>query len=220
VTSVVFFDVNETLLDLSPLRSVLAGSVAEVSVGEWFARLLHRSLVANQLAEQTTFEALGRETLVWLAARRGVDLDPDEAERAVGHLGELPAHPDVVAGLEALAGRARLMALTNSSAGLAVRQLHNAGLAGYFDEILSVEAVGRFKPAPEVYRHAAAVGGVPLGSAMLVAAHDWDVAGAQAAGMVGCFLRRGPWGLEAFAPHHTIESLTELPAILETEWTR
>lgn len=25
---------------------------------------------------------------------------------------------------------------------------------------------------------------------------------------------------EAFAPHHTIESLTELPAILETEWTR
>lgn len=49
---------------------------------------------------------------------------------------------------------------------------------------------------------------------------DNDVLPAQQAGMVGIFLRRGPWGYlhadwpEASAAHHRIDALTRLPDVL------
>jgi 2-haloacid dehalogenase len=46
------FDVNETLLDMSPLRIDFEDVFGDAeALGEWFARLLHGSLVSNQLGE-------------------------------------------------------------------------------------------------------------------------------------------------------------------------
>lgn len=217
------FDVNETLLDVSPLGTRLTGALpAGTGVGEWFARLLHRSLVANQLDDHQAFERLGAEVLRSMASRSGHDLSHQEAQGIMEGFAYLPAHPDVRPGLETLAEAdgIRLAALTNSSSDLAHRQLENAGLADLFERIMSVDAVGRFKPAPEVYRHAADECGSTLAAMTLVAAHDWDVAGAQAAGMVGCYFARRPWGMTGLKPDLIVSSLTELVPTLEAEWTR
>ena len=216
------FDVNETLLDVSPLATRLARALpAGSGVAEWFARLLHRSLVANHLDDHQAFEQLGAEVLRSMASRGGHDLSDEEAQGLMEGMGDLPAHPDARPGLEALAAKGvRLAALTNSSSALAFRQLENAGLADLFERIMSVDAVGRFKPAPEVYRHAAEECGSAIEEMMMVAAHDWDVAGAQAAGMSGCYLARRPWGLSGREPDRFVSSLTELAPTLETEWTR
>jgi 2-haloacid dehalogenase len=55
---------------------------------------------------------------------------------------------------------------------------------------LSVEAVRRFKPAAETYRMAAKELGVDIGDIRLVAAHDWDIAGALRAGCAAAFIAR------------------------------
>lgn len=215
------FDVNETLLDVTPLATRLARALpAGSGVAEWFARLLHRSLVANHLDDHRAFEQLGAEVLRSMASRGGHDLSDEEAQGLMEGMGDLPAHPDARPGLEALAGKdVRLAALTNSSSALAHRQLENAGLAGLFDRIMSVDAVSRFKPAPEAYRHAAEQCGSAIEEMTMVAAHDWDVAGAQAAGMTGCYLARRPWGLSGPEPDRIVSSLTELAPTLEAEWT-
>jgi 2-haloacid dehalogenase len=216
------FDVNETLLDVTPLGTRLRGALpAGSGVGEWFARLLHRSLVANHLDDHQAFEQLGAEVLRSMASRGGNDLSREEAQGIMEGMAYLPAHPDVRPGLESLAeSGVRLAALTNSSSDLAHRQLENAGLEHLFERIMSVDAVGRFKPAPEIYRHAAEECGSPIEAMTMVAAHDWDVAGAQAAGMAGCYLARRPWGLSRPEPDHIVSSLTELTPKLEAEWTR
>jgi len=69
-------------------------------------------------------------------------------------------------------------------------QLNHAGLTGFFEEQISVEAVHLFKPAPETYRYAASQLGVAIGDILLVAAHDWDVTGAIRAGARGAFVAR------------------------------
>jgi 2-haloacid dehalogenase len=84
----------------------------------------------------------------------------------------------------------RLATLTNSTTQAARAQLSNAGLIDYFEMILSVEAVRRFKPAAETYRMAAKELGVDIGDIRLVAAHDWDIAGALRAGCAAAFIAR------------------------------
>lgn len=212
---VVAFDVNETLLDVSamagPFREVMG---PEVGVGEWFARLLHRSLLANDLDMQPTFGELGVETLRWMAERHAIPLPEEQATELVSHMTRLPPHPDVVAALAGL-DRHRLVTLTNGSHAAARAQLSNAGIDHFFGTSLSVESVGRFKPDPEVYRYAARECGVETERMLLVAAHDWDIAGVQAAGAAGCFVRRQPWGLAGVTPDFEIDDLGELAAVLE-----
>ena len=55
----------------------------------------------------------------------------------------------------------RLITLTNGSAATTSTLLERARLDGYVEQVVSVEAVRRWKPAPEPYRHAAAACGVP-----------------------------------------------------------
>ena len=53
-----------------------------------------------------------------------------------------------------------------------------------------MERVSRFKPHASVYNEAARRMGVEPSSCTMVAAHDWDIAGAMAAGCTGVFLSR------------------------------
>ncbi len=196
---VLVFDVNETLLDLSPLRPRFESVFGSADpMGEWFARLLHGSLVANHTDTYRPFGVIGIEALLVTAKLRGVSLDRDAATDVVSELRRLPAYPDVPAGLEALRSAGyRMVTLTNSSIDAVTAQLENAGIAGFFEQSLSVDAVHRFKPAPEVYRNAAGVLETPLDEQLMVAAHDWDIVGARAVGMPGAFIARPGvvWGL-------------------------
>jgi 2-haloacid dehalogenase len=83
-----------------------------------------------------------------------------------------------------------MAALTNSTEQVAQAQLTNAGLAKYFEQILSADMVQRLKPAPEPYHMAAQRLGVNIGQIRLIAAHDWDVAGAMRAGAAAAFVSR------------------------------
>jgi 2-haloacid dehalogenase len=72
----------------------------------------------------------------------------------------------------------RLVTLTNSAPTAVQQQLTNSGLSAYFEQSFSVDAVRRFKPAPEVYESVAHALAVPTGELRLVAAHAWDIWGA------------------------------------------
>jgi 2-haloacid dehalogenase len=79
-------------------------------------------------------------------------------------------------------------------------QLANAGLRNLFTQVLSADEVKRLKPAPEPYRMAAERLGVPTGDVRLVAAHDWDVAGALCAGCAAAFVARPGKVLDPLVP--------------------
>ncbi len=189
---VIVFDVNETLLDLGALRPAFAEAFGSTEpMGEWFARMLHGSLVANHVGAYRSFEMIGVEALLMVASKKGVELSGDEAADIVSSMRRLPPHSDVIEGLTMLreAGL-RMITLTNGSTEAVADQIVNAGLAEFFEAALSVDEVRRFKPAPEVYLMAAARLGVEIDEMMMVAAHDWDIVGARSVGCPGAYIAR------------------------------
>lgn len=208
------FDVNETLLDMSPLEIDFEDVFGTSDpMGEWFARMLHGSLVSNQLGDYRAFGVIGVEALLLVAERHGVDLDEATATEVVTRLAILPVHLDVIPALERLLDAGfRTAALTNGSTKAANVQIENAGLHTFIQRVISVEEVGRFKPDPATYRHAAQVMDVHVSQSMLISAHDWDVAGAIDAGAEAAFVRRpgSLWSLPGPMPDVVGTNLREI----------
>jgi 2-haloacid dehalogenase len=215
---VIAFDVNETLLSLEPLRRRFDHDFAgRVSLGEWFALLLHGSLLANTLDQYRPFGEIGAEALVTLARRDGVELSMDEARSALTPMAAAPPFPDVVPGVERMAAAGfRMIALTNGGTELVRAQISDAGLAPWLDRVISCDDVGRFKPDPAVYRYAAETMGVSMDEMTLVAAHDWDCAGAVAAGARAVFVKRpgANWNLPGPPPDQQVPDIGALADIL------
>ena len=64
----------------------------------------------------------------------------------------------------------------------------HAGLRWH--QALSAEAARTYKPAPEVYRLAVETAARPPERLVMVAAHAWDLRGAQAVGMRTAYVQR------------------------------
>jgi len=195
---VLVFDVNETLLDLRALRPHFESAVGTTeAMGEWFARMLHGSLVANHLGRYRPFGEIGIEALFALGQQRRSGFEVEDAARVVERMRSLPPHPEVIPAIERLRDAGyRIVTLTNGSSGAVADQLDNSGLAPLVERSFSVDEVQRFKPAPEVYLMAAAKLDVDLDTMVMVAAHDWDVLGARSVGIAGAFIDRPSviWG--------------------------
>ena len=192
MSRVIVFDVNETLLDLRALEPHFRRVFGDVAVVQtWFAQVLQSALVATVTDVYMDFGTIGGEALDITVSRLGVDLSPDDRADILGGMLTLPPHAEVPESLARLRDAGlRLATLTNSTEGAARTQLTNVGLIDCFERVLSVEAVRRFKPAPETYRMAAERLGVEIDQIRLVAAHDWDVAGALRVGCAAAFIAR------------------------------
>jgi 2-haloacid dehalogenase len=189
---VILFDVNETLLDLAVIQPHFQRVFGDPAISQqWFSLLLHSSLVTTLTSIHIDFGSLAGAALDLVAARQGISLAKDDRSVILTTLQHLPPHPDVGPSLERLhSAGLRLATLTNSSPGMVGAQIANAGLQGYFEQLISVEEARRFKPAPEPYRIAASKLGVAVEQLRLVAAHDWDVHGALHAGCHGAYIAR------------------------------
>jgi len=197
-----FFDVNETLLDTTELNRVVAQRLGDrpERAEAWFTSLLHHSLVESVTGSWHNFGDIAEAVLQMTATRYGITL-PADATPLADIIAAMPAHPDVAAGLSALQQQGfTLVALTNSSAALAEKQLSSAGLARLFTRILSVEQVQVYKPDLKVYQWAMQEMDQPASQCMMVAAHGWDVGGAKRAGMKTAFVTRKGQALYPLAP--------------------
>jgi len=218
VPPVIVFDVNETLLDLSPIRSWFGERFGEgPDASTWFSELLRLSFISSLTNLYQPFTELAASALETVAARAGVRLETADIALIKGVLATLPPHPDAPVGLRSLRKAGfTVAALTNSPLSTAHAQLAHAGLEESFDLIMSVDMVGRFKPHHSVYEAAATRLNVPTNEMVMVAAHDWDIAGALAAGAAGVFIaRQGQLYSPSFAsPTHSAPDIESAASIL------
>lgn len=218
--AVVVFDVNETLLDLAPLKASVGDALGrrDELAALWFSTLLHYSLVDTLCGMHHSFAELGISALMFVARTHGMDVDPERAEAAVvTPLRSLPPHPEVVAALTTLSGLGyRIASLTNSSSAGAKIQLEHAGLTDLFEARFSAESVKKYKPHPDTYRMVISQLGVLPGAALMVAAHAWDLAGAKSVGMQTAFVARRGTALfpGASTPDLVVNDLSELVTCL------
>jgi 2-haloacid dehalogenase len=103
--------------------------------------------------------------------------------------------PDSVGGLTRLKTRFIISPLSNGNVALLTNMAKFAGLP--WDVVLSAEIFRHYKPDPETYLGAAKILGLAPEQVMLVAAHNNDLAAAQACGLKTAFVPR----VTEYGPH-------------------
>ena len=193
VPSVLVFDVNETLIDITSLEPHFERIFGDRGVlREWFNQLVMYSMTVTVSDAYIDFFALGQAVLRMIGDCRHVQISEGDLDELAHGMRTMPAHRDVADGLKALNAQGyRLVTLTNSPPKPGVpTPLEHAGLAGFFEQQFSVDSWRVFKPSRQLYTGVAEQLGVAPSDCMMVAAHVWDTIGAQAAGFSGALITR------------------------------
>lgn len=189
---VLVFDVNETLLDMTPLKKAINTLLKEQQGFRiWFGMLLHYSTVSNSINEYHSFTTIAAATLDMAATSLQVTVTKEEIKATLSIIKSLQTYPDVIKGLQLLKENGfRLATLTNSPDAALLEQLKNSQLTHYFEQALSIDTISTYKPAKETYLWAAEKLAVPPTQMLMIAAHGWDIAGAAHAGLATGFITR------------------------------
>lgn len=217
------FDVNETLLDLSSVERAFQTTFAnDYAFRYWFSLLLHYSLVDTVTNQYHDFKQIGGAVLSMTEAYLDKPLSATERQALLQQMTQVRPHPEVETALNTLRGAGfRLFALTNSARETLSKQLHETGLATYFEKTWTVDEVRRYKPHPNTYQLVLAHLQLAPADTMLIAAHGWDIAGAARVGMQTGFISRRGQSLFPLAPAPTLigENLADLARQLITQET-
>lgn len=130
-----------------------------------------------------------RRALVYCLRLHGVESSGDDIDQFMEVYLQLQPYADAVPGLERLARGYQLVALSNGEQWFLEHLVEN-NIGFQFDEVISVQRAGVFKPHPAVYRKAAEVLEREPGEIMMVAAHSFDILGARACGYRGAYVNR------------------------------
>src|SRR5919201_1942146 len=134
----------------------------------------------------------------------------------------LETFPEVGEVLEWLkASGLRTAILSNGSPMMLDAVVRASRLGTLIDAVLSVEAVGVYKPHPKVYQLAVDRLGVPAAAIAFQSSNAWDAYAASAFGMQVIWCNRYGARPERLpgAPDRTVQSLSELPALLRPPQT-
>ena len=210
------FDAYGTLLDVNsavtPQAHRLDGK-AEAFALLWRTKQLEYSWIRTLTGHHVDFGRVTDDALTFAAATHSVT-DPALLSDLRDGYEHLVAFPDCAPALRAV-GLPR-MVLSNGTPAMLGRQLRHAGLADLFDDVLSAEAAGVFKPHPDVYRLATARLGVPPGEVAFLSSNPWDVFGAHGFGFRAIWVNRkgqpDEYGLRGTVAE--IADLSGLPALL------
>jgi 2-haloacid dehalogenase len=129
----------------------------------------------------------------------------------------LNVYPDVIDTLERLkAGGMRLAILSNGTPAMLASAAGNSNIARLLDAVLSVEAVGVFKPHPSVYRLAADRLQLTPGEICFLSSNGWDAYAAKAFGFHAVWCNRFSQSPERIpdTPDGQIATLAALPEIV------
>lgn len=219
------FDLFGTVLDLGGsltpfIAAFLKEKGSDVSPHHFWERWRARQRIEQYqdnilMQGHSGYLETARRALAYTLELSGVHASSEETRNFMKAWQELSPFPDVLPALERLKSRYRLVALSNGNPDFLDHLVKNR-IRWDFDEVISVQVVGAFKPHPGVYLRAAHMLNLEVGECLMVSANSFDVMGAKACGYKGAFVNRYdlPYEDTPFRPDVTVRDFTELASAL------
>ena len=214
------FDVYGTLVDPLRLWTRLVSYAPDTAQGVavlWRQKQLEFSFRLAAMGRYRPFDQVTALALDYALAETGTDIGDAERRSLLQQYSNLDPFPDVHGALRSLqGGNYTLAAFSNGNPAMLDPLLDTTGLRAYLHDVISVDEVQTYKPAPRVYRHAAERLGAPIGAVLLVSSNPFDIIGAQAAGMQVAWINRSHSRFDGLGPlpDLIVETLTELASRL------
>ena len=163
----------------------------------------------------TGYREAVRRAFVYTSHLLGLEASTEEVNAFLQVWTRLRPFPDVIPALERLSSAFRLVVLSNGERSY-LEHLAKNRLDWEFDEIVSVETVGAFKPHPAVYRRAAGILNLEAEQCLMVSANSFDVMGARACSFKAAFVNRSklPYEISPYVPDVMVRDFSELTDVL------
>jgi 2-haloacid dehalogenase len=209
------FDAYGTLFDVHSVveagREITSDPTALSAT--WRQKQLEYTWLRALMGRYEDFWAVTEAALRYAIRRLGLTASEAQVKVLMDAYLSLACFPDVRGALERLEGRARAI-LSNGSPRMLEAAVRSSGLGRYFQQVISVDAVRTYKPAPAVYALGPKRLGIPASELLFVSSNAWDVAGAKAFGYRVAWCNRGNAPEEELGPRadHVVRALDELPA--------
>jgi 2-haloacid dehalogenase len=213
------FDAYGTLFDFASAARGCAdvlGDGIEGLTALWRDKQLQYTWLRALQGRHADFWQVTGDALDFALATLAID-KPGLRERLMNlylTLDAFPEVPDVLKRLKATGLRTAI--LSNGSPVMLDAVVKAAGLEALLDAVLSVEAVGVFKPHPKVYQLAVDRLAVPAEAIAFQSSNAWDAYAASAFGMRVVWCNRYGQQRERLpgAPDRSVRSLAELPSLV------
>ena len=219
------FDLFGTVMDirgstLPAIQEFLTGKESALTPEDFWDRFRVRQRVEQYqdnilMLGHTGYREAVRRAFTYTSHVLGMEVSNEEVNAFLQVWNRLHPFPDVIPALERLSSAFRLVVLSNGERSY-LEHLAKNRLGWEFDEIISVETVGAFKPHPAVYRRAAGILSLEAEQCLMVSANSFDVMGARACSFKAAFVNRSklPYEISPYVPDITVRDFSELADVL------
>lgn len=219
------FDAYGTLFDVSaaarqaakePEFNRLADHWEDVA-RNWRLKQLQYSWLRAITGAHADFWAVTQDGLDWALEAAGLQGDASLRARLLDLYRELRTFdevPQMLADLKAAGQNTAI--LSNGSPDMLDSAVRSAGISHLLDDVLSVESVGIFKPAKQVYDLVGQRFGGTMDEVLFVSSNGWDAAAGAGYGFVSAWVNRAnePVDRLPWTPAHVLSDLSEIPELV------
>lgn len=217
---VLSFDLYGTVVDMqSGLTEVVTPFLEEKGWNgrreafvTWWRRTHFENSMIDSLIDKghTPYREIGHRAVAYTLTRADIPHTREEIEYLVAQIEKLRPFPDVVEALSILKKRFKIAILSNGDRDMLENAKPYLGIE--FDEMISVEEAGYFKPHFATYRRAVEILLTEPFEIMHVANHPFDCVGAKAFGMRAAYVnrRQRPFGETPHSPDLVVRDFREL----------
>lgn len=183
----------------------------------WWRRTHYENSMIDALCDRghTPYRQIGHRAVSYVMDRCGFDYSQDEVRWLVSEIERLKPFPDVIEALEKLRGAGlKLVILSNGDRDMLEAAKAHIGFP--FDDVISVQEAGYFKPHWKTYATAQERIGEERSSMLFVANHAFDCIGAKSYGMRTAFIdrRKRPFGETPHQPDLIVKDFAELADVM------
>jgi len=193
------FDAYGTLFDVAAAARNAAAEPGREAFAEhwpaiaenWRRKQLEYTWLRAITGDHTDFWQVTQDGLDWALEKQGLLDDTDLRERLLQLYWELEAYPEVPEILRILKDRGLNTAiLSNGSRAMLKGAVDSAGIGDLLDDALSVDSVGIFKPADQVYDLVGQRFRGAKSTVLFVSSNGWDVGSAAGYGFTTAWVNR------------------------------
>ena len=216
----VVFDAYGTLLDVDAAAREAASEPGMEALKEnwlpiakgWRERQLRYSWLCSMMGQYDDFWELTTRALDATLEEHALASDDKIRARLLSLYSELSAYeevPKVLANLKA-AGH-ELAVLSNASPNMLEKAIEAAGIAEWFNELLSVDVLRCYKPTPVVYQLVTERFDCKPSDVTFFSSNNWDVSGAGAFGFRTIWVNRAgaAWDKLPNSPDKIVMTIAE-----------
>ena len=215
------FDAYGTLFDVysvGALAEQLFPGKGEALANLWRVKQIDYTRLRTISNQYRDFHDVTRDALRVATRSLGLPLDGATEQRLMNQYACLSPFPENQPALKELKALGVPMAiLSNGTPAMLDIAVKSAGMAGLFDRLLSVDAVKKYKTAPEAYQLGPDHFGVPAKHILFVSSNAWDACGAQWFGYTSFWINRSGQPAEELGvtPAATGRQLTDVVSFVK-----